>query len=146
MSRHIILVALLACATACSRDVTAPEARPILSGSMTKIDTLRGTLRANADDANANEVVLITTDGDAVRLVGPVADLLRYVGSADVWVAGELTAGDEMIVHQYAFRGDGQPVCPEPIVRIIPEMGACEGGGALRAIHSPERARFEKSR
>src|SRR4051812_5180539 len=101
MSRHMVFAAaaaaLMVSAAACSRDATSPEPRQLLTGPITRIDTLRGTIRPNGDDAvSSTDVVLITTEGNEVKLLGPVAELLRDAGAADVWVAGEFTAANEM--------------------------------------------------
>ena len=132
---------MLTLATAACTDVTAPRVRVPGARQIARTDTLRGTLRRNGDDAvSATDIVLITTDGAAVFLRGPVADLLANAGGMDLWVSGELTSANEMVVRNFAFR-DGNDACELPLVKILPDLGVpCDEPAILRPMAPNNRA------
>ena len=132
----IAAIGLLVFAAACSdANLAEPTKKAPLTGPIVRNDTLRGMIRLNGDDAvSQSDIVFITADGNEVKLVGPVADLLANVHDMELWVAGEFTAAGEMMVQRFAFR-DPDAACVQPVVAIFPDIGPpCDDPTLMRPI------------
>lgn len=132
MLRHTTgtLAAVLALAAACSSNtVTEPAARaPVAPITVTHLDTARGRILSPDSLAPDAGIVMLTDAGDTLRLVGAVADLIANTYGVELWVQGQFNDDGSMQVLNYALRDDNDnPMCGDPIVRIIPADGPCNG-------------------
>jgi hypothetical protein len=109
MFRHVAVAALVVLAAACSDDATSPSAPgPALQQppSAVRYDTARGVIAAPVpDEAIALTVVLVRAEGDSVRLVGPLADVLGTMPGVEFWVQGRRDDSGALDVVDYAYRG-----------------------------------------
>jgi hypothetical protein len=135
MSRFAAVAAacgfVLSAACSDSHTIAGPLHSPIAS-PIVRVDTLRGMIRINGEDAApTTDVVLITNEGMEVLLVGPLAELLSAAQGNDLWVAGEWNTEGDMLVQAFAFRG-ADDVCFVPYNnRLVVDQGnACEIGAA----------------
>jgi hypothetical protein len=120
MFRHVAVAALVAIAAACSDDATAPN-RPAPALQQpplaVRYDTARGVIAAvAADDSSALTVFLVRAEGDSVRLVGPLADILATMPGVEFWVQGRMDDSGALDVQNYAYRGTNlDKDCPNSV-------------------------------
>jgi hypothetical protein len=135
MSRFAAVAAacgfVLAAACSDSHTIAGPLHSPIAS-PVVRVDTLRGMIRTNSEDAApTTDIVLITEQGLEVQLVGPLAELLSAAQGRDLWVAGEWNTEGAMLVQSFAFRGpDDVCLVPSNNRLVVDDGNACEIGAA----------------